>query len=160
MLRYLIPWSRKYNEKIRSQGAAREMRCPLAFCLAVGRELHDAGCSLVYGIDLEVIHSSPVPQPDCFREIRPPRRVVNYLAGAAVYGFPAQPEGLKPVLWLRHSPDTGPESGTEGSGNVLTHFLDGAPLLVCLKHGDVRSDRVPDRYRSEGQDKETSGTEI
>lgn len=116
------------------------MRCPLAFCLAVRRELHDAGCSLVYGIDLEVIHGSPVPQPDCLREIRPPRRVVNYLADAAVYGFPAQPEGLKPVLRLRHSPDTGPESGTDGSGNILTHFLAYAPLFVCLKHGGVRSD--------------------
>ena len=117
------------------------MRCPLALCLIVRRELHDAVRSLVHGIDLEVVHGSPVPQPDCFREIRPPRRVVNYLAGAAVYGFPAQPEGLKPVLRLRHSPDTGPESGTDGSGNVLTHFLVCAPLFVCLKHGGVRSDR-------------------
>ena len=115
------------------------MRCPLALCLAVRRELHDAVHSLVHGIDLEVVHGSPIQQPDCLREIRPPRRVVNHLAGAAVYGFPAQPEGLKPVLRLRHSPDTGPESGTEGSWNVFTHFLDCAPLLVCLKHSGVRS---------------------
>lgn len=115
------------------------MRCPLALCLAVRRELHDAVHSLVHGIDLEVVHGSPIPQPDCLREIRPPCRVVNYLAGAAVYGFPAQPEGLKPVLRLRHPTDTGPESGTDGSGNVLTHFLVYAPLLVCLKHGGVRN---------------------